>query len=163
MRLIKLLDGLVVYLAVVLRRVKIGVLLCCFLSRELLRGRWYFFGRSSFLFGSRLCFHSIRTVKAGTIVIHLFVHHVFIDVGVVNDGLVHICHSRVVTETISLPAAAPITVAGVAMAVVNAAVKSDSRAPISFVKDVGVIIPAPPRGGPKHTDRWRSNPLARRP
>src|SRR5204863_9065987 len=103
------------------------------------------------------------TIKAGAVVIHLLVHYVFIDVGVVNDGLIYVRHSGVVTETVSFPAAAPVTVAEIAVAVVNPAVKSNSRAPIPFVKDVVVIMPSPPRRGPKHTDSWRSNPIARDP
>ena len=149
----------------VFRRVQIGILACCLLSRELLGGWRHFFGvcRSSFLFSSLLGFHTVRTVKRGATVVHLFAHHVAIDVGVVNDGLIHVRNSGVVTESVSFPSAAPVTIAPVAMAVVYASVITDSRSPIAVVEDVRAIVPAPPRRGPKQTHGWWSNPRARDP
>ena len=54
-------------MALVVRRLKLGILACCFLPRELL-GRWRHFRcvfRGGFLFCSRLGFHAVRTIKAG--------------------------------------------------------------------------------------------------
>src|ERR1700730_6659522 len=123
---------------------KIRILGCCLLSRQLLRGWRHFLGvfRSGFLLSSRLGFHSIGTVEAGMAAIHLLVYHVSINVGVVNEGLVHVRHSGVVTKRVSFPSAAPIAVSPIAMAVVNSAVKTDHRPPIDSVKDVSAIVPS---------------------
>src|SRR5438105_2954476 len=150
-------------MAVVLRRLKVRVLLCCLLSRELLRGWRHFLGvrRRGFLFRSRLGFYTIRTVKAGMAAIHLLVHHVSINVRVVNDVGVHSRDGGVVTESVSFPAAAPVAIAPIAMAVVNAAVKTDGRTPVAVIKHVRAVVPAPPGRSPKDTDGWGSNPRAR--
>src|SRR4051794_30397812 len=97
---------------------KTGVLLCYLLSLELLGRRRHFLGicRGSFLFRSRLRFHSIWTVKAGTVNVHILFEGV-IDVGVVNDGLVDVRHSGVVRESVSVPASAPIAISGIAITV----------------------------------------------
>src|SRR3982750_2108262 len=104
---------------------KSGVLLCYLLSLELLGGRRHFLGvcRGSFLFRSRLRFHSIWTVKAGAVSVHILLEG-FIDVGVVNDGFVHVGHSGVVSEVVSIPSPAPIAISGVAITVVDAAAKT---------------------------------------
>src|SRR5260370_483124 len=44
------------------------------------------------------------------------------------------------------------------MTVFNSAVKPDSGAPVTFVEYISAIVPAPPRRGPKDTDRRRSDP-----
>ena len=143
---------------------KVGVLLCYLLSLELLGCRRHFLGvcRGSFLFRSRLRFHSIRTVKAGAVNVHILFDGV-INVRVVNDRLVHVGHSGVVREPVSIPASAPIAISGVAVTVVNAAVKTDMRSPVTLVKDVRTVVPAPPRRGPKHTDGRGLNPHAGHP
>src|SRR4029078_8971622 len=68
-----------------------------------------------------------------------------------------------VREVVSVPSSAPIAISGVAVTVVNAAVKTDVRAPVTLVKNVPTVVPAPPRRGPKHTDRWGLNPHTRHP
>src|SRR5690349_1602813 len=143
---------------------KVGVILCYLLSLELLGSRRQFPGvcRGSFLFRSRLRFHSVGTIKAGAVSVHILRERI-IDVGVVNDGFVDVRHSSVVREVVSIPSSAPIAISGVAVTVVNAAVKTDVRTPVTLVKDVRTVIPAPPRRGPKHTDRWGLNPYARHP
>src|SRR6188472_1084137 len=143
---------------------KIGVLLCDLLALELLGGGRQFLSvcGNSFLFRSRLRFHSIWTVKAGAVSVHILLKGI-IDVGVVNDGFVHVRHRGVVREVVSIPSPAPIAISGVAITVVNAAVKTDMRAPVTLIKDVRTVVPAPPRRGPKHTDGWGLNPHARHP
>src|SRR4029077_6667383 len=99
---------------------------CCFLSCELLGGRRHPLLRGGFLFRSRLRFDAVRTVKARAGSVHLLVHRA-INISVMNDAGIHMRHSGVVTERVSFPAAAPVAVSGVAIAVVDAAVKTDSR------------------------------------
>src|SRR5206468_1056980 len=86
-----------------------------------------------------------------------------IDIGVMDDSIVHARHSGVITERVSFPSAAPIAVPVVAIAVINASVKTDSRPPVPLVKRVNAIVPAPPGRGPKHTHCRRSDPDARNP
>src|SRR5437667_401323 len=150
-------DAAPLTLAVRLFRV---CLACCLPSCELVRSRRHFPGvlRSGFLFRSRLRFHAVRTVEAGMTSVRLFVHHRLIDVRVMNDVGVHARHGGVVTEGVSFPAAAPVTVSEVAIAVVNAAVKTDSRTPVTLVKHVNAVVPAPPGRRPKQTYCGRRDP-----
>src|SRR5207249_7039954 len=97
---------------------------------------------------------------ARTVSVHLLIHHRAIDVRVVNDVGIHMCHSGVVTERVSFPAAAPITVSEVAVTVVNAAIKTDSRSPVALIKEIRAVVPAPPRRCPKQTNRRRGHPDA---
>src|ERR1043165_6257352 len=108
------------------------------------------FRRSGFLLRSRLCLHSIRTIKAGTVSGHV-VSHRLVDVGVMDNVGIHARHRRVVLEVVSLPSSAPVAVAVVAVAVVNAPVKTDSWSPVTLVKRVYTVVPAPPGRCPKYT------------
>ena len=149
-------------MALVHRCVEIAILACRLPPCELL-GSWRHFPsvlRSGFLFRSRLRFHPIRPVKAGTATVHLFIHHRAVDKGVMNDSRIHTRHRGVITEHVSFPSAAPVAIAEVAVTVVNAAVKTDSRAPVAFIKHVSAVVEAPPRGCPKQTHCWWSHPNA---
>src|SRR4029077_13369772 len=57
------------------------------------------------------------------------------------------------------PARAP----GQAKTKVDPAVKTDSRPPVTLIKRVRAVVPAPPRRGPKQTYCRRCNPGARHP
>src|SRR5215469_4861405 len=132
-------------MALIFRRLEIVILACRVLSRELFGGWPHFLNvlRSGFLFSGRLRFYSVWTVKAGVVNVHFFVHRA-IDKGVVNDGGVHMRHSGVVKERVSPPVAAPVAGTEVAKAVVDAAVKADSRTPVARIKRVNAIVPSPP-------------------
>src|SRR5207244_13184565 len=140
------------------------ILACRLLTRKLLRSWRHFLivRRSGFLCRALLRIHSIRTVKAGAVNIHLIVHRV-IDVGVMDNVRIHTRHSGVVLEAVSTPSAAPVAVSGVAITVINASIKTDPRSPITLVKHVSAVVPAPPCWSPKQTDGWRTNPHARHP
>src|SRR4029450_13216209 len=86
-----------------------------------------------------------------------------IDIGVMDNIRIHARHSGVVLEGGSTPSAAPVAVSSVAVAVVNASIKTDSRSPVTLVKHVRAGVPAPPRRGPKQTHSRRCNPGARHP
>src|SRR6266436_6946626 len=132
-------------MALIHRSLEIVILTCRLLPCKLFGGWRHFLGvpRSGFLFRSRLRFYPIRTVKARAGSVHLFVHRA-IDISVMNDAGVHVRHGGIVTERVSFPAAAPVTVSGVAKAVVNAAVKTDSRTPVALIKSINTVAPAPP-------------------
>src|SRR6266404_3036556 len=157
--LIKRLDRVGVRMALIHRSLEAVILACRFLPRELLGGRRHLLLRSGFLFRSRLRFYPVRTVKAGAGGVHLLVHRA-IDIGVMNHAGVHVRHGGVVTEAVSFPSAAPVAVSGIAIAVVNAAVKTDSRAPVAVIKSIKTVAPAPPGRGPKQTYYRRRNPGA---
>src|SRR5215467_6846098 len=151
-------------MTLVRRCLELGILTCRFLSCKLF-GSWrHFLGvrRSSLLFGSRLRFHTIGTVKAGAAGVHLFVHRP-IDERVMNDSGVHVCHGSVIKEPVSLPAAAPVPGAEVAKAVVNATVKTDGRSPVALIKGVNAVVPTPPGWSPKQTYCGRRHPDAGHP
>src|SRR5206468_1635816 len=130
-----------------------------------LLGGWRHFlnvRRSGFLCRALLRIHSIRTVKAGAVNVHLFVHRV-IDVGVMDNVGIHACHSGVVLEGVSAPSSAPVAVSGVAITIINASIKTDSWPPVPLVKRVCAVVPAPPGRGPKQTHGWWRDPDARDP
>ena len=150
-------------MAVILRCLKIRIFGCRFLSRELLRRLGHLPGVlcSGFLFRRWLGFYAVRTVKGGVAAVHLVIHDRAIDVGVMNDGGVHSRYGGVVMENVSFPAAAPVAISPIAVTVINATVKTDSRPPVTCVKSVNAVVPTPPRGGPQQADARWSNPDAR--
>ena len=98
-------------------------------------------------------------------------------VGIVNDGRVHVIHIGVVSEVATFPAAAFISKAAVPIAVIDAAVVANLRAPISFIENERVAAPAPitrspeeaylgwlnPRAGHPEITTVVKSPVARRP
>src|SRR5215469_5219165 len=152
-------------MAVVIRRLKLRILACRFLTRNLLGCRRHFRCAlcGSLLFCSRLGFHAVRTIKTGLSAVHLVVRYGAIDVGVMNDGSVHTRDGGVVMKRVSYPVAAPVSIPPIAMTVVNAAVETYSRPPIARVKNVSAVVPSPPGGGPQQANARRCDPNARRP
>ena len=74
-------------------------------------------------------------------------HDRLVHIGVVNDRSIHAHHSGVVREAVSAPFAAHKADAHVAEAIVDAAVKSNVRTPISDMPTVHSADEAPiPRG-----------------
>jgi hypothetical protein len=71
------------------------------------------------------------------------------DVVIVNiPHIADIVYGPVVVEAAILPAAAVITLAEVAVPIRNAAVETNHRAPIAFMKKIPIAIPAPVAGRP---------------
>src|SRR5262249_959266 len=144
------------------RSLEIVILACRLLTLELLRSWTDFLSVRSrgLLCRGLLRIHTIGTVEAGAVSIHIPGERV-IDVGVVDDVGIHARHSGVVLEGVSAPAPAPVAVSGVAKTVINAAVKTDSRPPVTLIKHVCAVAPAPPRRCPKQTYSRRWDPGAR--
>ncbi len=65
----------------------------------------------------------------------------FVDV--MNDGRVYVGDGAVVVEVIALPVAAVVAVAGVAVAVVDATVKANVRAPVTAMEEIAAAVEAP--------------------
>ena len=89
-----------------------------------------------------------------------------------DDGLVvdvadlhvrDVVDGAVVEESAATPIAALVAVAGVAVAIRDAAVEADFRAPIAFVKGIDAVVPTPIAGRPQQRWlRWQC-PRARHP
>lgn len=84
-------------------------------------------------------------------------------VEVVNHRGVDVVDRAVVVEVTSAPVTALVAVAGVAKAVVDAAIVADVLAPIAGVIAVGVVPVAPVAGGPKRAFVGRLNSCAGNP
>ncbi len=74
-----------------------------------------------------------------------------------------IVRRAIVGEGAVIPASALIAVSAITEAVIDAAVESDGRAPISAVPEIGVIDPAPITRSPEIPDLGRRDPGARNP
>jgi hypothetical protein len=80
-----------------------------------------------------------------------------VDVGDVNVDAID---GAVVVEVVAIPVAAVIPDAGVAEAVVDAAIEADVKAPEAAVEAPAVAVPAPVAGGPEGSVVGRSAPGA---
>jgi hypothetical protein len=83
-----------------------------------------------------------------------------IDVSYIGD--VNVVHAPVVKEPVAVPISAIKTITGVSKPVIDTAIKSDMRPPISIVPGIDAIVPAPVARGPKHAD-GSEHPRARHP
>jgi hypothetical protein len=73
-------------------------------------------------------------------------------VNIVNVGDIHVIHGAVVIEASVSPISALIADTPVAEAVVDAAVKTDIRAPVAIVPGVSVTTPTPIAGRPEQAN-----------
>src|SRR5881394_1765857 len=117
--------------------------------------------RGLFLRGG-LGFHAARAVKAGPAGGGVL-HDLFVDVGILNHGLVHPGHGRVIAEGIAHPFTAIVAAPSVAEAVIDSTIEADRRAPVAVVEDVKAVAVAPVTGRPQQPDTRRSDPDARDP
>ena len=72
-------------------------------------------------------------------------------VNIVNVRDIHVACRAVIVERSAVPISALITETAIAEAVVDAAVKADTPAPIAFIPGVGVVTPAPVTRRPEQT------------
>lgn len=85
-------------------------------------------------------------------------HDGFVHIGVANDGVVHPNDSRVIGELAPTPLAAHKTHSHVTEAIVDAAVISNVRSPVSGVQDVEAAFPAPIGRSPQRALIGGGNP-----
>src|SRR4029453_2669630 len=90
-------------------------------------------------------------------------HRSFVGVGVGDYGRIHPVHRGIVVEGVPDPSAAIVTMAAVAVTVIDSTVEAYGRAPVTLVKSVEPIVPSPISGGPEETDRRGINPRAGNP
>jgi hypothetical protein len=81
-----------------------------------------------------------------------------VDVGVADDGLVHVHDRGVIGKFVSAPFAAGKADAHVAEAIIHAAVVADVGTPVALVKSVLAALPAPVSGRPQRTLIGRGHP-----
>src|SRR5579863_3719470 len=82
---------------------------------------------------------------------------------VVNDRLVHMHDRGVVEEVIILPTSAFKSISEVSKSIVNSAVETDVRSPISAVPEKCAAAPAPPARRPQKSWLRRQHPRSRHP
>src|SRR6266702_8069036 len=81
-------------------------------------------------------------------------------VGVAHNRDVHVGHGAVVVVRAASPVAAEEADAGVAEAVVNAAIEADFRSPVARVPCIKAVFPSPVPWSPEQTDFRREYPCA---
>jgi hypothetical protein len=87
---------------------------------------------------------SVITHAAGSLVWHAII----ININIVNGGGIDIGHRAVVPKMIAIPISAEIPAARVSIAVVDPAVISDVRTPVTRVPAIIAAIETPPRRSP---------------
>src|SRR6476620_2515221 len=102
------------------------------------------------------------TVKARTSG-PVILHNLTIDVSVANHVWVHPARGRVVVEVVTDPSTTVIVTSVIAIAVVNPAVESNRRPPVTIVENVTASAVAPIAWRPEKTDPWRKHPFPRHP
>jgi len=114
----------------------------------------------------RLMLNSARTACVGNVIRirdRVLLDDCPVDIGVVNDGRVHVDDGRVVRERSASPFATRESHSQVAAAVVHASVIAHLRAPISGVEPVMPSVPAPVRRSPQGSRIGCRHPRARNP
>src|ERR1051325_1080559 len=132
-RLVERSDRVGVHVTPVCLGLKLRIFSGGLASRELLGRRPLFVRifRGGFLFRRRLRRHAFWTIKAGATGRRLVLQHRAIDERVGHHGFVHAHDGGVVGESIAVPASAPVTIAEIAVTVIDAAVPTDRRPPIT--------------------------------
>lgn len=109
--------------------------------------------------------HSTCTVEARACVVPVGVvdrHVPHIDV-VLHHAWADVVHRLVVLEAITVPIAAEVSDTDVTKAIVNAAVKTNVRSPVSMMEAVLVAVVSPPAGSPKRALVRCGHPCTRHP
>jgi hypothetical protein len=109
----------------------------------------------------RLGFSSARPIEANIVHRHRVDDRLVVGIG--DDGRIHSGNSGIVKEHPVIPIAALITRAGVPEAVVDAAVITDMRSPISGVPNVPRTLKAPVARSPQQTHSGWEHPGAGHP
>lgn len=93
------------------------------------------FARRSFLAGIRPCRNAAAAAVIAYTVIHnsISAYYGAVNIGITYYGAVHINHGCIVPEPVAMPATAAETYAKVAAAIVDAAIETDLRSPVTCV------------------------------
>jgi hypothetical protein len=93
------------------------------------------------------CGYSALSAVVRHVCIIVYDDGLVVDIGDVCD--IHISHRPVIEKFATAPFAAGEAFAEVSEAVINAAVESDMRAPISGIPNIEAVVPTPVSGGPQ--------------
>jgi hypothetical protein len=129
--------------------------LCCY-------RRCVLFVRVSLFLRRRSPVHSTRTVKASSVDRRIVVDHCPV-VNVVNFCHVYVIHCSVVEEIVSLPIPALITFSAIPVAVIDPAIETDVRSPVTSIPCVHSVVPPPITGCPQEARRRHKHPCAGHP
>ena len=127
--------------------------------------RVLFMHRNQFL-GSCGVLDAARTAVIGHMVgvdDGVSLHNRPVDVGGVNDSLIHMHHRGVVGKGVAAPFTAGKADAPIAEAVVHAAVVAHVAAPVALMEHIAATGPAPPVGGPESALIGSRHPCAGNP
>src|ERR1700722_13738998 len=102
------------------------------------------------------------TVKARASRRVIVIDHRFV-VNIVNYGHIHVIHRAIVEEMIPFPAPAFISFSYIPESVVNSAIETDVRSPVSAVPRIHSAVPSPISRRPEKSRSRRLRPSARHP
>ncbi len=83
-----------------------------------------------------------------------------IHIGIVNVGRAYVVYRRIIGEVSSLPAAAAVPVAPIAVAIIDPSIVANIGPPVASVKDIGAVVPLPIRRSPKLANLRRLDPFS---
>ena len=126
----------------------------CFLDTAIARCR--------LLSGGRFRFDSTGTVKADVIDIPV-VDHCTVNIGVLDDGRIHVPNRCVIPKDVALPPAAVETGSVIAESIVDISIESHVGTPITAVPTIDAVHKTPVTRGPKVSGLRHLNPGARNP
>jgi hypothetical protein len=112
-----------------------------------------------FFFGVRFPVDSTGSVKATSV---MLLYPRMVNIGAVNAGA-NVPARGVIKEMTAFPTTAPEAGSEITKSIVNSAVESDVRSPITAVPQIGSITKAPPSRSPKKPNFWRCYPYAGNP
>ncbi len=84
-------------------------------------------------------------------------------VNVMNIRDVHIVHRPVIEKPAAIPASAIVAVAEISIPVIDAAVETNLRSPISLIEKISIAAISPIPGSPEISDPRRAHPRSRHP
>jgi hypothetical protein len=113
--------------------------------------------------GSRSRVDSTGAVEADVMIDSLVVDYCTVNVGVVDDGRIHVPNRCVIPKDVALPPAAVETGSVITGAVVDTPVESNVGTPITVGPTIGPIHKTPVTRGPKVSRLGHLNPSARNP
>ena len=99
---------------------------------------------------------TVPAVVAGAIYCGLVNHGGVVNI--VNVGNVYIVYRAVVEKSVAFPASALIAIAEVSVAVIDAAVETDLRAPVAVIENISAAAVSPIARGPVVSDSRGAHP-----
>lgn len=106
---------------------------------------------------------AIAAIKTGMVVYGSVINNRAVDISIVHYSCINVYYGSIIAEMVTFPAAANKTVAAVSIPIVNAAVKTDMRTPVTPMEAIITARVSPPGGCPKQAGLWWCSPIAGHP